>query len=305
MEPALPPLVWIRSFEAAARHLSFAAAAQELNLTPAAVSQHMRALEAQLGFALFERRPRGVALTASGSAWLPSVRKALDELAVATAGLFGAAVRRRLTVRCIFSFAALRLAPRLPAFLAANPGLSLRLLTAVWSDPAQAETLDVDIRYGDGRWNDAEALRLSEPVSVPVCPPGAAFGADPAAGLRAALAGGAIHVMGCENLWTAMARGLGWPEAVVAGGAAVDSSVVALEMVAAGAGCAMIERDLAARHVAEGRVCAPPGLELAHDQAHYALLPRGARPPSPAALLFRGWLRATFAPPDERPAHGP
>lgn len=290
----LPPLAWIRTFEAAARHLGFAAAAKELNITPAAVSQHMRALEAQLGFALFERLPRGVALTAAGSAWLPSVRKALDELAVATVGLFGAATRRRLTVRCIFSFAALRLAPRLPEFLRLHPGLSLRLLTAVWSDPAEAETLDVDIRYGDGRWDDPGALRLSAPVSVPVCPPGTAFGADPAAGLRAALGNGAIHVMGCENLWTGMARRLGWPDAAVAGGTAVDSSVVALEMVAAGAGCAMIERDLAAGHLASGRVCAPAGLELAHDQAHFAVSPQGARPPSPAALLFRGWLRETF-----------
>jgi LysR family glycine cleavage system transcriptional activator len=292
---ALPPLAWIRSFEASARHLGFAAAAAELNVTPAAVSHHVRALEGHLGFALFERLPRGVALTPMGAAYLPSVRKALDELATATAGLFGAAARRRLTVRCVFSFAALCLAPRLPTFLAANPGLALRLLTSVWSDTADDAELDVDIRYGDGRRDGPEALRVSLPESAPVCPPDVAFGADPAADLRRAVDRGVIHVMGCENLWTQVARGLGWPDAAVAGGPAVDSSAAALEMVAAGGGCAVIERDLAAGHLAAGRVAAPPGLVLPHDQAHYAILPRRDAPPSPAALLFRAWLRDTFA----------
>jgi LysR family glycine cleavage system transcriptional activator len=290
----VPPLPWLRTFEAAGRHLSFASAARELGMTPAAVSQHVRALETQLGFALFERLPRGVALTAMGSAFLPSVRRALDELATATVGLFGAATRRRLTVRCIFSFAAIRLAPRLPAFLAANPGLSLRLLTSVWSDPAADDDLDVDIRYGDADGDGPETLALGSPTSIPVCPPGTDFGFDPASGLRKALDGGAIHVMGCENLWVRFARERGWPDAVVAGGSAVDSSVVALEMVAAGGACALIERDLAHDAIAAGRVAAPSGLELTHERTHYALLPRRARPPSPAALLFRAWLRESF-----------
>lgn len=296
MGQSLPPLAWIRSFEACARRQSFAAAAKELNMTAAAVSQHIRALEGQLGFALFERLPRGVALTAMGSAWLPAVRKALDELSVATAGLFGAGGRRTLTVRAAFSFAGLCLAPRLPAFLAANPGLALRLLTAIWSDAAQAENLDIDIRYGAGPWDGAEALRLTAPRSAPVCPPGTVFGADPAAGLRAALERGVLHIMGCENLWTAMARTFGWPEAVVAGGVTVDSSLIALELVAAGHGCAMVETALAARHLAAGLVTAPPGLALDHDQSHYLLAPLRARAPTPGALMFRAWMAETFRP---------
>jgi LysR family glycine cleavage system transcriptional activator len=301
MAQALPPLAWIRTFEAAARRLSFAGAAKELDITPAAASQHMRALETRLGFALFERLPRGVALTPMGAAWLPSVQKALDELSVATAGLFGTEARGRVTLRASFSFAALCLAPRLPAFIAANPGVSLRLLTAVWSYASVASGLDLDVRYGLGDWDGAEVVRLTAPVSAPVCPPATAFGDDPAAGLRAALAGGAIHIMGCENLWTQMARDLGWPEAAVAGGVAVDSSVVALEMVAAGRGCAMIERDLAQGHLDAGRVTAPPGLALAHDQSHHLLTPRRDRPPTQAALLLRAWLTATF---DGRTAQG-
>ncbi len=295
MPTALPPLPWIRSFEAAARRMSFAGAAQELNMTPAAVSQQMRALETQLGAALFVRLPRGVALTPMGSAYLPAVQTALAELSVATAGLFGAETRRALTLRSPFSFAGLCLAPRLGGFLAANPGLPLRLMTSVWGEADAAERLDIDIRYGDGNWDGMEALRLTAPVSLPVCPPGTEFGVDAAAGLRAALAGGVLHVMGCENLWAAMARALGWPQAAVAGGVAVDSSLVALEMVAAGHGCAMIERALARPLIEAGRVCVPPGIEQVHDRSHHLLMPRRARPPSPAALMFRAWAAAAFA----------
>lgn len=295
MTQSLPPLGWIRTFEAAARHLSFAGAAKELNMTPAAVSQHVRGLERRLGFALFERLARGVALTPMGSAWLPSVRKSLDDLAVATTGLFGAADHGVLTVRSAFSFAALCLAPMLPAFLAANPGLSLRLISAVWSEGTAFERLDVDVRYGAGPWDGSDAVRLTAPLSIPVCPPGTDFGADPAEALRAMLPGRVIHIMGCENLWSAMARARGWPVDLVSRGVAVDSSTVALEMVAAGHGSAMIEAALAAGHLEAGRVLAAPGLELRHDQSHHLLIPRRARPPAPAALLFRAWLLEALA----------
>ena len=79
MSSRMPPAGWLRTFEVAARHAGFAAAAAELNLTPAAVSQQIRALEQRLGFALFERLPRGVRLTALGRAYLPAVRRAVPD----------------------------------------------------------------------------------------------------------------------------------------------------------------------------------------------------------------------------------
>src|SRR6201996_9356563 len=85
----LPTLSWLRAFEAAARTSSFSAAAAELNLTSGAISYQIRALEGHLGFALFERLPRGVKLTAMGVAYLPPIRKAFEELADSTVGLFG------------------------------------------------------------------------------------------------------------------------------------------------------------------------------------------------------------------------
>src|SRR5476649_2282193 len=119
----LPNLAWLRSFEAAARTASFTAAAAELNLTAGAISYQIRALEAHLGFSLFERLPRGVKLTPMGVAYLPPVRKAFEELADSTVGLFGGSERLQITVHAPVSLAALWLAPKLPTFAAANPNI--------------------------------------------------------------------------------------------------------------------------------------------------------------------------------------
>lgn len=287
-------LVWLRTFEASARHLSFARAAQELGLTPAAVSQQIKALESHLGFALFERLPRGVRLTTVGRAYAPAVRKALDELSVATVGLFGSSGRRSLTIRCSLSFAALCLSPRLGAFRAAHPDIGLKVYSSIWSDDLDDDRIDLDIRYGDGRWDGFDVEPLSAPVSVPVCPPDARFGDDPASDLLPIVARRPIHILGCENLWTDLSRRLGWPEGSIDGGVSVDTSVIALEMVSAGIGSAMISRDLTLLHAAAGRVMVPPGIALRHDQRHFLLTPRRGRRPSADVLLLRDWLLRTF-----------
>lgn len=121
----LPHPTWLRTFEAAARLGSFSAAADELGLTPAAVSQQMRLLEKHLKTTLFERLPRGVELTDMGKAYAQSVRKGLEDMKTATAGLFGKAKRRQVKVRASISYAALVLAPRLHDFLENNPEIDV------------------------------------------------------------------------------------------------------------------------------------------------------------------------------------
>lgn len=290
MTYTLPHLVWLRSFEAAARHHSFALAARELNLTPAAVSQQIRALERHLGYALFDRLARGIRATELGSAYVPAVRKALDELSVATTGLFGAGSTRRLTIRSPVSFAALRISPILGDFRASHPDIAIRVFSSVWSDAIHDDLVDIDIRYGDGRWDGYDIQRLGSPVSVPVCPPGPGLGRNVSSKLAQMVGANPIHIISCENLWTKMAQQLGWPEGTIGTGLAVDTSVIALEMVSAGLGCAMISKDLASSHIETGRVQIPAGLELHHDQAHYLLMARRARASPPEALLFRDWL---------------
>ena len=85
----LPPLTWLRAFEASARTLSFTHAATELHITQAAVSKHVKSLESHLRQPLFQRRPRGLALTKSGAAYLPKVQDAMERLAIGTQEVFG------------------------------------------------------------------------------------------------------------------------------------------------------------------------------------------------------------------------
>jgi LysR family transcriptional regulator, glycine cleavage system transcriptional activator len=290
MLQSLPPLAWLRTFEASARLGSFAGAAKELNLTSAAVSQQIRSLEAHLGFALFDRLARGIAPTALAISYLPSVRRALDDLALATAGVFGSGGERRLTVRTPVSFGALCLAPAIASFQAQNPGIRIRLLSSIWSEAVNDDQVDVEIRYGDGRWEGFDVQRLAPPVSIPVFRPNQVASGNPLSDLKVSAANGPIHILGCENLWTQFARQTGWDERSVAGGMFVDNSVIALELAAAGLGPAMVSRELALSHLASGRIATLADMELRHDQAHHLLLPRKKNSPDATALLFANWL---------------
>ncbi len=290
MLQSLPPLTWLRTFEASARLGSFAGAAKELNLTSAAVSQQIRSLEAHLGFALFDRLARGIAPTALAISYLPSVRRALDDLALATAGVFGSGGERRLTVRTPVSFGALCLAPSIGSFQAQNPGVRIRLLSSIWSEAVNDDQVDVEIRYGDGRWEGFDIQRLAPPVSIPVFAPVPVTQSDAAAILKDLALKGPIHILGCENLWTQYARQSGWEDRAVEGGMFVDNSVIALELAAAGRGPAMISRELALRHLAAGRVTSLANAELEHDQAHYLLLRRQKSSLDASAVLFANWL---------------
>lgn len=292
MSYALPPLNWLRAFEASARHLSFAAAAGELNLTPAAVSQQIRALEGHLGFQLFDRLARGVRLTDIAQAYLPSVRRAFDELSLSTAGLFGGGGGRVLTLRAPVSFALLCLAPRLPLFRAAHPDIRLRLCTAVWADALAEGEVDVDIRYGDGRWDGVTADLLDQGPSIPVCAPDYAPGAD----LATLVDLGVIHIMGCEDLWTKLLRLQGFADRPLPSALSADTSLMALDLAAAGQGTALVLAEFAGGMLAQGRLRRAADVAVPSGQSHYVVLPR-SRPGSLAdALLLRDWLMRQYAP---------
>ena len=200
MTTRLPPLNWLRAFEAAARHSSFAAAASDVNLTPAAVSYQVRSLEQLLGFRLFERLPRGLRLTDVGRAYLPAIRRAFDDIAMSTVGLFGRE-EMVLTVRASASYATLVLPRRLPEFRRLYPHVSIRLFSTIWSDRPENEDADVEIRYGDGDWAGWTAERLEAHESIVVAQAPARQGQSAADYLAECATSGVILVMGCEDLW--------------------------------------------------------------------------------------------------------
>ncbi len=157
-------------FDAAARLGNFTAAAIELGLTQAAVSQRLRNLEGHLGVPLFTRLPRGVELTVEGEAYAPHVRTALAMLQRSTTDLFSAP-KRQLSIAASSSTIQLWIAPRLPRLLEAVPDLQVSLTTVHRSPDFAGAGADLEVRFGDGSWPGRTARKLFDEVLMPVVAP--------------------------------------------------------------------------------------------------------------------------------------
>ncbi|MGD9883013.1 MAG: transcriptional regulator GcvA [Reyranella sp.] len=168
----LPPLKALPAFEAAARYLSFSAAAQELHLTHGAISRQMKSLEAHLGVQLFRRSTRRLELTEAGSALLPAVRTALDIVESSAARLTGANQRGPLVVACLPTFMMRWLIPRLYDFNARHPAIDVRLSASSGPVDFGREEIDVAIRIGNPPWPAGiEARPFMDEDIGPVCSP--------------------------------------------------------------------------------------------------------------------------------------
>ena len=132
MARSLPPLTWFRAFECAARHLSFTAAAQELNLTQSAISQHVRSLEQKFGSPLFVRKHRGIALTDHGRRLLPSVANAISILQSASDTFETASDKGLLTISASPSVTQFYLVPRINEFARIHGNIGFRIISKVW-----------------------------------------------------------------------------------------------------------------------------------------------------------------------------
>ncbi len=291
----LPNLAWLRSFEAAARTSSFAAAATELSLTSGAISYQIRALEAHLGFSLFERLPRGVKLTAMGVAYLPPVRKAFEELADSTVGLFGGTERVQVTVNAPVSLAALWLAPKLPLFSAAHPSIDLRLSSVIWDNAVPDESTDLEIRYGMGHWHGYRAEHLLNQSIVAVCSPRLLQAVRAAGEAATLLPEHLIHIMGYENHWLKVRQGLGLSNIGANPGLSVDTTLAALELAASGSGCALAHRLFLAAYLSTGRLVPAIDGEFADDNSYFVVTPERPQRPRREVQIFRDWLISTAA----------
>jgi LysR family transcriptional regulator, glycine cleavage system transcriptional activator len=167
----LPPLNALRAFEAAARHLNFSRAADELSVTPGAVSQQIQNLEDYVGAALFKRTPKGLLLTDAAQTALPALREAFDRLAEAASLLTAAVDGRRLTLTAPPSFAAKWLVPRLKRFEEAYPQIDVWLSADMEIVDFASGEIDLAVRYGAGRYAGLETARLLNESVVPVASP--------------------------------------------------------------------------------------------------------------------------------------
>ncbi|RED49703.1 transcriptional regulator GcvA [Aestuariispira insulae] len=167
----LPPLNALRAFEAAARHSSFMAAAEELHVTASAISQQVKQLEEWLGLALFQRLPRGLALSDEGRRYLPGLTDALDAIAEETRRVQDRGDDFNLTVTVMPSMAALWLVPRLHRFTDSHPEITVRVVSSTELVDLNREDVDVAIRFGLGNYPGLFVEKLMDEEIYPVCSP--------------------------------------------------------------------------------------------------------------------------------------
>ncbi|MBO0343985.1 LysR family transcriptional regulator [Roseibium sp. CAU 1637] len=265
----LPHVIWLRSFEAAARHSSFSAAAEELNLTPAAVSHQIRLLEDHLGVQLFKRRARGVSLTDLGQAYSQPIRKSFQEMQHATQGLFQVNRKKRLRVRASISYAALILAPRLHEFQKLHPDIEVELSTAVWSDPMTESTIDADIRYGMGDWDNQTCWKLSHEFATVVCHPDFAKSLGSPLTIEKVAASDVVQVIGSEIEWVRLSEHFGLNLPLPASSTKADSALIALQLIASGTGAAIIHESFAQQYIDSGLLVSPFEYRLPMRQSYF------------------------------------
>lgn len=279
--PALPPLDWLRSFEAAARLSNFTAAAAELGLTQAAVSQHIRHLEERLKARLFLRLARGVALSPEGAAYLPHIQSAFATIGNSTAELFEPRAVQTVSVRVPISFALLMLVPALPDLAKALPRVQLDLVTIHRPMDYDLPGSVLDIRFGNGSFPAREADRLTAERLVPVVAPALAGGADWTS-LPLLLVAGARE-MWAE--WFAAAGLAGHPGR----SHRFDSFVAAMEAARAGAGVLLGSRPLIDAALDSKALVRLSDFELSSTSGHFLTRATTARLTS-AEQDFRDWL---------------
>jgi LysR family transcriptional regulator, glycine cleavage system transcriptional activator len=289
------PLHALRAFEAAARHLSFAEAANELHLTPSAISHQIRQLEERLGQRLFERRHRGLELTPAGQMYFPLVRSAFEQLEQATALIGGIGDQRRtLTISCTPSFAMAWLIARLPGFQAAYPEIEVRLDTSTRIVDFKRDGVDVGIRFGRGIWPGVVAERLFTETLFPVCAPALLAAKGGVTGLADIARFTLIHIMPYVDDWRLWLTAAGVTGIDPERGPRFDSSMPAYKAAEEGLGMAIGRGLVLEEALASGRLVAPFDIRLASRHAYYFACAEGAEPVR-KITLFRRWLLAEVA----------
>lgn len=289
MALTLPPLASLRIFEATARLRSFRQAAEELNLTPSAVSHGIEVLEAWLGTALFRRAGRGIHLTAAGEEFLPHVTDGLTLIAMGARRVSPLEGERRIHVSAAPTFAAQWLLPRLSGFLAARPGLQLVLDTAHHHARFSLEGIDVAIRMGSGPSPGTSAELLFREALQPVASP--AYRAEildedgRVRWCRARL----VHLTSVQHDWARWFDSQGIAPAA-ADHLHVDTTQLAFGAAAAGLGLALARLPLAAPQLAEGSLVPIGYPALAIETGYWLTVPAGPETRSDVTA-FAGWVR--------------
>ena len=283
----LPPLNALRAFEAAGRHLSFTRAGAELNVTQAAISHQVKALEEHLGRPLFRRLNRALLLTEDGQTYLAELRPVFDMIDAATARLAAGDARGVLTVSVPPSFAAKWLVPRLGRFRAVHPEIDLRLAPSADLVEFTRDDVDIGIRHGSGVYPGLHVVRFLQEEFFPVCSPDLLMRwplRTPSDLQHHTL----LHDDGYAP-WSAWLRAAGAARVEAERGPIFLDSSLSLVAAAGGQGVVLARGELAATDLAEGRLVRPFALGLPPEFAYYIVCPE-AYADRPKVRAFREWL---------------
>ncbi|CAN7414887.1 transcriptional regulator GcvA [Bosea sp. LjRoot90] len=296
----LPPLTSLRAFEAAARHLNYERAGDELAVTASAVGQQIKTLEAWLRRPLFTRLPsKGVALTALGQRYAASISLLLDQLDEATARALRPDAANVITVSTMPSFALSWLIPRLSSLKQRHPELEVRISVSLHLTDFAREDVDVAIRYGRGAYAGLLSELLMTETFFPVC--NASLLSDPERPLRQPsdlrhhtllheLAEGIPEYVTWRQ-WLAFA---GVDDIDATHGPRFSHTFLALQAASSGQGVALATSALIGDYLEAGRLVRPFPQQLPGGSQYYVVCPEAVAE-RPAIAAFRGWIHEEAA----------
>jgi LysR family glycine cleavage system transcriptional activator len=289
MKDTNTPLNWLRAFEVSARHLNISAAARELHVTPAAISQQVRLLEHRVGVALFERTARGVRLTRAGESLLPVCRESFERMDAVILELFGKRKGNRLVVRVLLGFARTWLLNAVAEFCALHPDIPIRLVAAVWPGEPLDASVDIDLRLASSPPKGLEVHQLTRDYIFPVCAPGVA--------LRLKRSRKAID-WSSQKLLHSIGFAQGWPQWFAASQVnrrpqatdiEFDSAQLCLEAASLGHGMALARSSFVTDYLDSKRLVALPEATLEAKDNVFLAVTLGLGSQAPAAV-FRDYL---------------
>ncbi|MDR5759990.1 LysR substrate-binding domain-containing protein [Caballeronia sp. LZ035] len=288
----LPSLNALRAFEVCGRLLSIQLAADELNVTPAAVSRQIKLLEDQLGVLLFERGHRAITLTPMGSRYLADVIRSFETLRAATVNLTEARRRRTLKIRAYTTFSMNWLLPRLSTFHRDHPDIEVSLTTSLQPVDFNSEDVDAAIRLSHAPSSEFGFDRLVPNELVPVCSPDFLHAhpdlndATPEALRQVPL----LHSLARPEDWAKWLDAAGVRGVNPLGGLSYESSILAYFAATQGHGIAIAQRVLVADQLRAGTLVMPFSFVLDLGAFTYYLIYPPAHLSSPEFAAFRTWL---------------
>ena len=297
--PRLPPLDALHVFAVAARHLNFTTAAAELHRTQSAVSHRIKALEAELGVALFIRLTRRLELTPAGRALAIYMNQSLAEITRIIAEFGKLEGIQRLRVTALPSVASRWLTPRLPRFMDLCPETEVQVIAESQLLDLRAEGIDLAVRFGRGQYPRHSVSRLMTDRVLPVCSPKFLADHGPISSLEKLLALPLVHDSAAEHDesqsdWRSWLSRLGQIATPHLSGQRFSNADLSIEAAVRGIGIALGRFSLVADGLSEGTLVSPLPIAMSTAYSYYIVV-SPERASLPKVVPFCRWLRAEAA----------